>query len=271
MQVRLCCSMSLVNVRSLPALQRDRRAGMGIFEVTGGTAKRGGIGWVLRAALEGLRLYWPAVVTMQLCAGVAVVLYYNSTGFQAFADRLAGWKAAGGLAFAAAANIVSGGLLPELLKAFLRPQGRKGPTAGELVHQWVYFGISGILVERFYALQGLWLGSGSEPWRLAAKIIIDQFVYTLFIATPLLIAWFAWREQRYRLGATVRSLTLGLFAERLPPLFIPNVIFWAPALICVYSLPPQLQFVLFIFLNAGWCVLAIFIARNQVGAERVMD
>jgi hypothetical protein len=223
-------------------------------------SKRG----VLRTALDGLRLYWPAVVGMQACAAAAVFLYYNAAAFREFAHLLAGWKAQGGPAFAAAATILSGGVLPEVLKAALRPPGRRGPTPGELVHQFAYFGLTGILVERFYALQAFWLGSGGEPWRLGAKILVDQFGYALFIAMPLLIAWFAWREHGYRLGETLRALTPRLFAKRLPPLFIPNVIFWAPALIGVYSLPVDLQFILFIFLNAGWCILAIFIARTQI-------
>lgn len=219
---------------------------------------------VLAAALEGLKLYWPAVAGMQLCAAAAVLAYYQLSAFREFSGLLAAWKTAGGLLFAAAANIVSGGVIPELLKAALRPPGRRGPSPGEIAHQFAYFGLTGILVERFYALQAVWLGNGPEPWRLAAKIVIDQFGYTLFIATPLLIAWFAWREHGYRPLETIRSLTPALLARRLPPLFVPNVIFWAPALVCVYALPQPLQFVLFIFLNAGWCVLAIFIARTQI-------
>lgn len=228
---------------------------------SGGFARGPG---VLAAALAGLRLYWPGVALMQLCALAAVVCYYNIADFRRVADELAVWKQAGGLWFAAAAGLVSGGILPEILKAFLRPPGRPGPTPGELAHQFAYFALTGVLVERFYAMQGVWLSGEPEPWRVALKILIDQFGYTLFIATPLLIAWFAWREHGYNPVATLRALTPSLLARRLPPLFVPNVIFWAPALAGVYSLPQPLQFVLFIFLNAGWCVLAVFIARSQI-------
>ncbi len=219
---------------------------------------------VFSMAIQGLRLYWPAVVAMQLAAGLSVLAYNLSASFRAFADHLAIWKTAGGLWFAALATIISGGVIPEILKAFLRPKGRRAPSPGEILHQFTYFGVTGILVERFYALQAMWLGNGREPWRLASKIFVDQFGYTLFIATPLLITWFAWRENGYGLTKTFRALTPKLIEARLPPLFIPNVIFWAPSLIFVYALPQPLQFILFIFLNAGWCILAIFIARSQI-------
>ena len=57
-----------------------------------------------------------------------------------------------------------------------------------------------------------------------------------------------------------------LFIKRLAPLFVPNVIFWVPALSALYALPTELQFLLFVFLNGAWCLLMIFIAREMSGS-----
>ncbi len=217
----------------------------------------------LKLAIEGVQTYWPAIISMQICAGLSVVAYYNLEPVRAFAERLAEWRQAGGLVFAAVSMIIIGGLLPELLKWRLRPPGRRGPTLVELVHQCGYFAISGMLVDRFYAVQEKLLGTGSEWWRVLAKILVDQFAFSLFIATPFVVAWFSWREQRFSMVRTLKGLRLPLFLERVPPLFIPNLCYWLPALIALYLLPINLQFLLFVFLAAGWSILLVFIARRQ--------
>jgi hypothetical protein len=64
-------------------------------------------------------------------------------------------------------------------------------------------------------------------------------------------------------------LTPSVFLQRLIPLYLPNLLFWVPALIALYSLPTELQFLLYLFLNGAWCLLMIFIAREMSGAAAV--
>jgi hypothetical protein len=82
---------------------------------------------------------------------------------------------------------------------------------------------------------------------------------------PFVVVWFAWKEHGYRLRPTLAALPPSLFIKRLAPLFVPNVIFWVPALIALYALPTELQFLLFVFLNGAWCLLMVFIVREMTG------
>ena len=177
-------------------------------------------------------------------------------------DSLQTWREAGGLWFVAGANILSGGVLPELLKARMRPADRPGPTPVDLLHLFVLMGLLGVMVVEFYAAQRAWFGSGTDPGTIAVKILCDQFGYTLFVAMPCILVWFAWKENGYTARKTLRSLNARFFRDRVPPMFVPNVIFWVPALVALYALPTGLQYLLFLFLNAAWCTLMVFIARG---------
>jgi hypothetical protein len=172
------------------------------------------------------------------------------------------WRIAGGLWFVVAANIFSGAVVPETFKAFLRPKGRKGLTFVDALHLVGLMALLGIAVDFFYRFQARIFGEGFEWWRLLTKIAIDQFVYTLFFALPMVLIWFAWRQQGYSLRKTIRAITPGFFLRKLPTVFLPNLFFWVPALVALYALPTELQFVLFLFLNAAWCLVMIFVAKE---------
>jgi len=223
------------------------------------------VGALFRPALDALRAYWPAFLVIQAAAAGLVVAYFLSPAVQAFCEVATGWKERGGMAFAALANVISGGLIPEAIKRRCRPAGIAPPTAGELAHQWTLFAILGVLIERFYALQSLWFGDGHDVRTLGLKILCDQFGYTLWVAMPLVVFWFAVREHQYRPLATLRALGVRGFFERIVPIFAGNLAFWVPALVCVYALPQRLQFLLFLLLNSAWCLLLVFMARRQVG------
>jgi hypothetical protein len=101
---------------------------------------------------------------------------------------------------------------------------------------------------------------------VALKILVDQLVFAPLFALPLVVVWFAWQKNSYRWGRTRAALTPSVFFQRLIPLYLPNLFFWVPALIALYSLPTELQFLLYLFLNSASCLLMIFIASEMSGA-----
>ena len=216
-------------------------------------------------ARKALGLYWPAFVGLQIFSALLVVGYYAGGPVKVVAHWLLGWKEAGGLLFVVAANIFSGAVLPEALKARLRPPGRPAPTWGDWLNVAGLMAILGVAVDTFYRMQGWWFEGFMGVKAVALKILVDQFGYALFFAMPFVVVWFAWKEHGYRLAPTIAALKPSLFVKRLAPLFVPNVMFWVPALSALYALPTELQFLLFVFLNGAWCLLMIFIAREMSG------
>jgi len=215
--------------------------------------------------------YRPLFLGIQGTAAALLAVYFMSPDVRRACDVLVGWKDAGGTPFVVVSCILSGGVIPELLKWRLRPPGLPRPTLPELAHQMAIFGICGLMVNEFYKLQGLWFGPAHGWGILLLKIFIDQFIYSLFLPNPLVIVWFLWREKGFDLAATMRAVRPGLIRERLMPLWVTGLVFWVPLLLVLYSLPVGLQFVAFLLANCAWGILMVFIARRQVDAPGVRD
>jgi hypothetical protein len=216
----------------------------------------------LAPALEAVRLYWPAFLALQLAAAATVVGYYALVPVRDVAHWLLEWKIAWGLPFVAAASVFSGAILPETLKAILRPPGYRPPDAAAWLHLGSLMALLGVMVDGFYQLQGQWFGDDGGIATVILKIFVDQFVYALFLVMPLVIVWFAWKENGYSMRRTAAAMGWRSLLAKIPILFVPNLCFWVPSLAALYALPTDLQFLLFVFVNGAWCLVMIFVARE---------
>lgn len=217
---------------------------------------------LLPAALA-LRIYWPAILIIQALALAVVCSYYWIEGSAALLDQVARYKTEGGLLFAATTTVVSGGILPELLKRLFRPPGTSRPGRLELLHQFGMWAILGILVDRFYWLQAQLFGSGNDAGTLLIKVFFDQLVFTPLLSLPFIVIWFWLYENRAHLREGLRAFTFATLRARVLPLWATSLCFWPLMLLIVYSLPSKLQFPLFLFGNAAFSTLMIFVARRQ--------
>jgi hypothetical protein len=216
----------------------------------------------LAPALHAVRLYWPAFLALQSTAVALVLGYYTLAPVRAAAHWLLEWKLAWGWPFVAAASVFSGAILPETMKAILRPPGYRPPDVAAWLHLGGLMALLGATVDVFYRLQGRWFGTSDGIAVVALKILVDQFVYALLFVTPLVIIWFTWKEHGYSVRRTAAALSWRSFLEKIPLLFLPNLCFWIPTLAALYALPTELQFLLFVFVNGAWCLVMIFVARE---------
>lgn len=218
---------------------------------------------LLLPGLLALRAYWRVVLGIQVAAAACVLLYFTVPAVRDFCSHLAHAKASGGIAFAAAANLVSGGILPEILKWRLRPPGLPRPSTAELVHQAALFVILGVLIDVFYGLQTRWFGDSNDLRTLATKVFVDQFICTPLLTVPLVVSWFAFRERHWNPLALLSGWSPRLWLQRCLPLWVSVLGYWIPVLCAIYALPADLQFVAYLFVNCAWAILMIFIARRQ--------
>jgi hypothetical protein len=213
-------------------------------------------------AWSALRRYWLAILLIQLLALAVVFSYYYIAQASAIFSLVAHWQEQGGLLFAAGTTVISGGVLPECLKRFLRPAGEVGPPLGELLHQFGMWAIVGLLVHRFYRLQEQIFGSGTGVWTLLPKVLFDQLVFTPLISLPFIAGWFLLYQHRFQIRPWLSALRPRPLASRVLPLWMTSLSFWPITLLIVYSLPGELQFPLFLFANAAFSILMIFILRR---------
>jgi len=215
-------------------------------------------------ALQAFKIYWPAILGIQICALGVVFGYYKIESTHTLFDQIQVWKQNGGLFFAAVTTIISGGVIPECIKRIYRPNGISPPSKGELLHQFVMWAWLGILVDSFYKVLALLFGNGTDVLTLIAKVMCDQFLFTPLMSLPLIVSWFILYETRYNLNHFQKQLRLSIIWRRVSPLWSTCLTFWPMMLTLIFSMPQTLQFPLFLFGNAAFSILMIFILRRQV-------
>ena len=203
------------------------------------------------------------MLAIQLLALSMVLYYYHSENATHIFTTIGQWKVQGGLLASALCTIISGGIFPEIVKRMLRDPHTPRATPGELAHQFTMWAIIGILVDLFYRFQAMQFGTGTQVQTLLTKVLVDQVVFTPFISLPFIVCWFLLREVEYDLRMLFRKLSIGLLFHRVLPLWINCLSFWPLFLLIVYSLPSDLQFPLFLFGNATYSMLLVYIALQQ--------
>lgn len=190
-----------------------------------------------------------------------VLAFYQLPAFAEFAASLGRVKASGGLPFAFLATACAGILLPESFKIATRDE-RRLPLP-ELAYMFLVFGINGMIVDLFYRGQGLLFGTEATLGVVAAKVAVDQTVGSLLIFNP----YFLFMILLYKSGFSRDRLREGLrknsFLRQMWPILVVNWAYWIPALFGVYAMPSDLQFVLFLFVEAAWSLILVHVAKRE--------
>jgi hypothetical protein len=76
-------------------------------------------------------------------------------------------------------------------------------------------------------------GTGIDVATIVKKTLLDQFVFTVFITSPLITTLYIWKESNFNRPQTITSLQVSFFREKLP------------AVTLIYIMPPAIQLPLF--------------------------
>jgi len=222
---------------------------------------------VVEAFRKGFRAAWqnlPSMLALQLAMAFTVVAYYNWPVAADLLSRYADWQHRGGILAAALATALAGGVLSELSAVYIGDKGRWIPAHLEnMVFKFVLFFIAGALVYEFYAFQAIWFGQGATWSVLVPKVLVDQFGYTVFFATPFYTVLTRWKALGYSGAALWRELDAFFVTEWMLPILVTNWMFWFPAVSLIYSMPLVLQTPLFIFATAIWGLLLAAVAQQK--------
>jgi hypothetical protein len=213
------------------------------------------------AGLAALRRFYRPFVLIQVGAVALVAAYHLDARVRAACAVLAAWKTAGGLPFAAAAGAVAGGLLPEIAKLVAtRSGGLLRGRGGVVLFNCAFFAVNGVVIDLLYRGEARLFGADARLATVVEKTAFDQLLFTpLWLAIVLVV--FQWRQQGFRLRATLASLQGGQFyRRRLVPLLLPDWCFWIPMVSIIYAFPLPLQFLLFVLALAAWSLIMVVIA-----------
>jgi hypothetical protein len=206
----------------------------------------------LRAAraniLPGLLLQ-----ALMLCFLAAYLLH---DGTYAFLTRVGEVRQELSYWFSLAIYIVSGALFPEFLRIVFFQKGRllranflNFLTAAPL---WAALGM---LVDFFYRCQNDWFGTGNAWHIVAAKVLVDQFLYSPFLANPITNAYLAFRASGLNAATAREVLSWNFFVEKVVPTQIAGWAIWIPGVCLVYFMPPLLQLPTAVLIQCFWVLL----------------
>ena len=214
--------------------------------------------------VAAVRHHWRPFVAIQAVALLLVLLYFFVPAVNGACGRLAELREAGGYPAAMLATALAAGILPEIAKALTQRRWRLDRAKlADLAFLLPIFAVDGLLVDGFYRLLGVVVGTGHDPLTIALKVTIDQVLFSPLIAQPLFALLFTWRRLGFSTAATLRELGPRWYVRRVLAIQIPGWVFWTPIIVLVYALPSALQFVLFVLAMAAWSLVLVFIGNED--------
>lgn len=201
---------------------------------------------------------------LQALMACFIVAYLLHDGTAAFLARVGEIKQEASYGFAFVTYMLSGGLLPELLKIVFFQSGR-----ATLANLWSFaatgpfLGVMGMTVDFFYRCQNIWFGSGNDWKTIVFKILVDQFLYSPFIANICCTAFFTLQAGRFSRATAVSLFTFDFITEKVLPVQIAGWGFWVPAVACIYFMPPQLQIPVAVLVQTFWVLMLTTITARQ--------
>lgn len=219
-----------------------------------------------RAGLRAARLNLIPGLVLQFAAIGLLIAYYSSADLRSALSVIEIWKAKGGYAFAAIGGALFCGLLPWLFRMCL-PSLRPRQPLAELIFGMLWWAMILVMNDAFYRVQALVWGTGTGLLVVLAKVIIDMFVYTPLLPSPMNALSHHWKEKGFPWGSF--HLPQGWYRRIVLPNLIPNWVVWIPGTAVVYSLPPMLQLPMANLIGCFWSLLCISIAASGEGEEAV--
>jgi hypothetical protein len=201
---------------------------------------------------------------------VLVAIYYCWPAGAAVLAWYARWQQTGGIYTNALAAGLAGGVLSEVSLVYVRDRGRWNLSHVEnMGFKFVLFLFGGAVVYEFYRWQAFWFGEGATWSILLPKVLVDQFIFSVFWSTTYQTLAFRWQNLRYSGRRLWEELDGNFVVERMLPVLVTNWMFWIPGVTLVYAMPLSLQMPLNIFATAIWAVLLAAVARQKPALVQV--
>ncbi len=214
--------------------------------------------------LRAARVNFLPGLFLQLLIGCFIAAYLLHDGTAAFLERVGEIKQEVGYGFAFVTYMISGALLPELLKIVFFQRGK--PTRDNFwrfATTGVFLGFMGVMVDFFYRCQNAWFGTGNDWQTILLKMMVDQFLYSPFFANLLCAVFFTLQAGRFSRETAVSIFTRDFITEKVLPVQIAGWGFWIPATACIYFMPPQLQIPVAVLVQTFWVLMLTTITTRQ--------
>lgn len=215
------------------------------------------------AGWESARLFFRPGLVLQATALALVLAYYFVPATAGFFAQIARWREAGGFFFSAITTALCGGVLP-FLYLHWNPRTRAAHPWPHLAFFALFWTWKGIEVDLLYRGLGLLFGTEATFLTIAAKVLVDQFVYNPIYATTSGQLSYAWKDAGFRWAPVLADVRAGRwYQRRIIPVQLAVWCVWGPTVCCVFALPSVLQIPLFNIVLCFWSLLFAGITSRQ--------
>ncbi len=202
---------------------------------------------------------------LQAVMGGFLSLYLLHDGTRQFLVRVAEVKYETGYWFAFVSYLISAALLPEILRVVFF-QGGKATRSNlwNFLTAAPFWGLMGMLVDLFYRGQALWFGVGHDGLTILIKVLVDQFLFSPFLSSPLAVGYFSWRDLHFSVPAARSIFRPGFYFDRIFPVQVAGWCIWIPGVCLVYFMPSELQIPVATLLQSFWVLVFLLVNRPRL-------
>ena len=218
----------------------------------------------LATAFQAAKFNFLPGLLLQSVLALFLVAYLTHDGTREVLGNVAELKQQSGFSFTFVSFFFAGGVLPELLRIGFFQKCRvtrlnlwNAATGG------IIWGGMGILVDLLYRGQSIWFGNESNFQTIFLKVLVDQLIYSPFIANPLAVGLLTWRNARFAPNELRKMLCGSFYLDNVLPIQVAGWCVWIPAVSLVYFMPPALQVPIAVLIQAFWVLLLTTINERQ--------
>jgi len=223
-----------------------------------------GIPEIVAPGIKVVKKLWLPFVLIQFVGLVVVILYFSWPMFQGWCDAVGRVKASTGVFFAMLVLPIAGGVVPELFKHVTgvdRVWDRK--RLNHLLMAMFAFCLSGLFVDTFYMFLARAFGDSSTFGVVAAKVAIDQAIYSPLVGVTWLAFCFTFERVGYSITRLRAVLKDSWYRREVAPMLVVCWAYWLPMTSLMYSLPTSLTFVFGAIASSASAILMVAVARRH--------
>lgn len=210
------------------------------------------------------RIAFPALVIQSVMLAVALSYFFYPPASEAMQSFVRLKNQMGSLVF----SFLSMGAIAVFVEVMKRSGEGKCDGASRLLngaYAFVVFGCLGIATDLFYLGQNaLWSGLPGGP-RVLAKVLTDQFLYTVIFANPYQTFLYVLKDCGFNRQRFLQRITpfRTFYVREVLAVLITNWAFWIPTTCIIYILPLDLQLVISRLAVLIWVLLLSAITAKE--------
>jgi hypothetical protein len=201
---------------------------------------------------------FPAIY-LQCFAIILVSSYYFIPQTKSFWSLFTQVKDELGIFFIAGMPILCGGFIPLFILIYQKKVAKQVITAN-IIFCILFWGYRGTEINYLYEFFAYLFGDSTNIDVIVKKVLCDQFIYSFLWSGPTAAIAFKYKANDFNWFKTKQQLNMRFFTEEMAATIFSIWMIWIPAVTIIYTLPLELQYIMF---NIVLCFFSLILSSIQ--------